>query len=305
MIKSPKFGFFTRLLSVLLLGSIAHSANACQFSVMASNILIGGGGTYDPLSENLETAVLDILIARPETDIDCEFALSVKPINPSADGTFWFMTKGLEDLAFTLARDQGAANILRPNTGAVASNTINGIIPKGALETRIQLFALMEPGQLVAPGSYEIPIELQLASPAAATVREQLSIGTSVRSSAAISIVGGASSQVLDFEELEEFERLGTRLNVTSNAVYFLTLRSEHGGRLRREGSVGSNDYDFIDYTAYIDSQAVGDLEQQPLLGPFGSSEGEHDAQFEIGSVARKRAGTYSDFVTIEVRLIN
>lgn len=294
-----------RVLLSLILASFAHSASACDLRLDVGNVLVGGGGLYDPLADTQETAVVDVVVSRDDTVEDCDFALVVRPVVPIANGTEWLLRQGTDSLRFTLARDASAAQILRPVAAATSNNVLVGQIPAGSTETRLQLFALIAPGQLVPPGDYQTPIELELSSTSIASERLEVSIGATVRGSASISIVDGSASRILDFEELEQDERLGTQVSVRSNVVYFLSINSENGGRLKREGATGSNDYDFVDYTAFIDHQVLTSLSQLSMLGPFSEQDETHDTQFQIGSVERKRAGTYSDFVTIEVRLIN
>lgn len=108
----------------------------------------------------------------------------------------------------------------------------------------------------------------------------------------------------LDLGELQTGERARAYVTVRSTSDYLVSLASENGSRLRRDGGEQS-----IEYDATLNGRSIklGRTMQtvDRSAGPTPSDGRSYSFEVRIGNVGRKRAGIYSDRVRIRVEPID
>ncbi len=130
-----------------------------------------------------------------------------------------------------------------------------------------------------------------------------LVLGMTVLPSARIGLAGAYTMNdgqaVVDLGELRQgIAPVPLQLRVNSTGEYDITVSSANSGRLR----LGSSDW-FVPYAMAIGGNSVNLTGAQTVSGPnsIGLRRDSLPIQFVIGNVSDKRAGIYSDVVSISV----
>lgn len=130
-----------------------------------------------------------------------------------------------------------------------------------------------------------------------------LVLGITVLPSARIGLAGAYSMNdgqaVVDLGELRQgVAPVPLQLRVSSTGGYDVTVSSANSGRLR----MGSSDW-FVPYTVAIGGSALNLTGAKTLSGPTGAGlrRDSLPIHFVIGDVSDRRAGIYSDVVSISV----
>ena len=131
----------------------------------------------------------------------------------------------------------------------------------------------------------------------------RLLLGLDVLPSARLSLSGAYSMDdghaVVDLGELREgVAPVPLQLRVNATGTYDLSVTSENLGRLR----LGSSDW-YVPYSVAIGGNAVNLTGPRTLSGPAGK-EFRRDSlpiQFVIGDISDRRAGVYSDVISISI----
>lgn len=128
-------------------------------------------------------------------------------------------------------------------------------------------------------------------------------VGMTVQPSARIGLTGAYSMNdgqaVVDLGELQQgVAQLPLQLRVSSTGEYDISVSSANSGKLR----MGASDWS-IPYSIAIGGNSLNLAGARTLTGPGGSGfrRDSLPIQFIIGDVSDKRAGTYSDVVSISI----
>lgn len=128
-------------------------------------------------------------------------------------------------------------------------------------------------------------------------------VGMTVQPSARIGLTGAYSMNdgqaVVDLGELQQgVAQLPLQLRVSSTGEYDISVSSANSGKLR----MGASDWS-IPYSIAIGGNNLNLAGARTLTGPGGSGfrRDSLPIQFIIGDVSDKRAGTYSDVVSISI----
>ena len=131
----------------------------------------------------------------------------------------------------------------------------------------------------------------------------QVVLGINVLPSARIGLAGAYTMNkghaVVDLGELRQgVVAVPLQLRVNSTGRYELSLSSANAGRLR----LGQTDW-YIPYTMVVGGASVNLTGERKVAGPNGTGLRREalPIQFQIGDVADRRAGTYSDVISITV----
>lgn len=164
-------------------------------------------------------------------------------------------------------------------------------------------------GQMVPPGHYSDTVTLRLYEAGTATLLDDAAltftatVGSVVQANLAGADVTSPYNYSMDFGTLETGERKSVDVDVTANTDYRVTIESEKGGVLQGPQKHGSTQYWTVPYTANFAGATV-DLTSGPAQRDFAAPAGgsaSHTFEVTIGEVSGRRAGTYSDLVTITV----
>ena len=141
---------------------------------------------------------------------------------------------------------------------------------------------------LLAP----IPVRVQLVS----TPRAQLNVA-----GAAGAFGSGSSVEVVDFGEAATGAVRRIFLQVRANAPSTLSIVSEHGGVMRRQGDVATESH--VPYAVELDAAPV-DLStpwSRPIDPPRTLAGASLPMIFTMGTVRGQMAGRYQDVITIDI----
>jgi hypothetical protein len=171
----------------------------------------------------------------------------------------------------------------------------------------LEFVSIIPAGQMLAPGNYEQPFSLSLAGfagapPPAGTPpvdTAPLTLSCLVQQYLGVNIAGAGTATTIDFGELDQGENQRVVIEARSNLDFRLEAFSSNGGALAMEAPYQQWR---IAYTMSLNGSAVT-LPAQ--IGPFGETTiAGHalEVMFTIGDVSAKRAGLYTDEITIEIR---
>ncbi|NJM35079.1 MAG: hypothetical protein HC850_10665, partial [Rhodomicrobium sp.] len=126
-----------------------------------------------------------------------------------------------------------------------------------------------------------------------------MTLGALIADRLGVNIAGGGILKTVDFGTLIEGDSKRVVVEARSNRHFSLVITSMNGGAMAMDAPYQQWR---VAYTMTVNG-APASLPAK--LGPFGmtSMAGEEfEAIFTIGDVANKRAGLYSDEITIEIR---
>ena len=161
-------------------------------------------------------------------------------------------------------------------------------------------------GQMLASGNYDQLLELMLwgtadnapSQGAAPLDRANLALLVSVQDYLGVNIAGAGVMKTIDFGELRTGESRRVVIEARSNSKFTLKASSAKGGALRMDAPY--QDW-HVPYVMRIDG---GRVALPGEIGPFATTTiagHSFDVGFTIGDVSGKRAGLYSDEITIEI----
>jgi hypothetical protein len=155
-------------------------------------------------------------------------------------------------------------------------------------------------GQMLAPGSYTQRIELRLQDAAGAELPQTgtMTVICRVADHLGVNIAGGGTLMTIDFGALTQGAERSVQIQTRSNRKFTLKLTSEAAGALAM-----APPYEKwrIPYRTEIDRHEVA---LPAEIGPFAAtvlSGNSVEARFTIGDIGGKRAGLYTDVITIEI----
>jgi hypothetical protein len=167
--------------------------------------------------------------------------------------------------------------------------------------------AVVPAGQMLAPGRYDQTFQLSLTGAAGAVPppgvpplqTASLTLSLEVRDYLGVNIAGGGAATTIDFGTLTAGASRRVILAARSNRKFTLLVSSLKGGAL-----VMAPPYERwrIPYTMSLNGAPVA---MPARLGPFQTTSiagARFEAAFSIGDVSAKRAGLYTDEITVEIK---
>lgn len=255
---------------------------------------------YDPLIETAATRQFDLAVVNrgdgPCTTGDVEVDLRGEPFGLALEGD---PTR----LPYILVNEDGPSD-LTPRAGEnqrrIESKPVN--LKPG--ERKLLRFSLsISAAEMLSAGLYSQNVYVRINHPGGSALAERpVSLGVRVASAALMGLkgeftrVGGVPT--IDLGVLNDGDRsLNTSLYVLSTSGYAVSVSSANGGRLR-QGDSGW----YVPYALQVGDRAV-DL-SRPSRWDVVSTRSRFDdypLSVSIGSVAGRRAGSYSDVVTFTI----
>ncbi|MGB0087221.1 MAG: hypothetical protein WBP94_17840 [Rhodomicrobiaceae bacterium] len=288
------FRLFSRVLlpaAALWVGATAPGW-ACSGRIAASPNPVADYNPFDAV-DNVKDYRVTVENSGAEA---CVFALGFTRIDAGAGAAFAFAIKGVDGAALTASAPSP------PSSGRLVSRAL------APNETFDFTYAVAIPaGQMLAPGHYDQPFELSLTGSAGSAPPDgapplqtaSLTLSCQVQDFLGINIAGGGTTTTIDFGVLSTGASRRVILEARSNRKFSLAVSSMKGGALAMEAP-----YDRwrIPYATSLNGAAVA---MPASLGPFQTTSiaGQSlEAVFTIGDVSNKRAGLYSDEISIEIK---
>jgi hypothetical protein len=255
---------------------------------------------YDPFGNSAPSGTFDLVFTN-SGDAECTFypvfALDGEPFGLST-GNGRRTPYGIVDLFGGYDATPLAGRTQR-RTGRRAVV----VAPRG--QQVVQYRLVVDDRSISGGGLHDQRVEIEAeATDGTPIVAEQLVLGLDVLPSATLGLSGAYrvnnGRALVDLGELQEgIAEVPLQLRVQSTGRYKLTLASRNNGRLQLPGT----DW-FVPYGLAIDGQSV---ELAGGSGEYSSPAGQglrRDSlplRFRVGDVSDRRAGTYSDVISISV----
>lgn len=301
----------TRRIQSLLLGLLLVSLLVASFAgnaaaQCASGRMVGANfvasGTYDPFSA---TDVFDSFTVqvRNNSGATCSYGLVFHRASlPATMGGV--ITYAVTNASGTSVMSTTAQNAVAP----VWLPVLN--VAAGATVTATYYVSIAR-GQVVSPATRSDPINIWLygLNSGGALVlprlhNDNLTIRYTTPTSISTNVAGGGSATTMDFGELAAGAVRSVNIEARSNVNYQLRATSLKLGVMTLPAPYNSWS---IGYTATLDSAALAlGTVTGTVLGPSTPTPAAgrtHPLAVTIGSVTGKRAGTYSDDITISIEV--
>jgi hypothetical protein len=280
--------------AVLILGGfMSAGAQACSGRIMSSPKPSADYNPFDPVA-NVRSYTVNIENRASET---CFFWLRFDPPAGSAgwQGSYDFEIRS-ETGTLLAARGQMPGSSQRLASPALA--------PDDAYDFHYTV--KMPAGQMLASGNYDQQIEINLTGTTGAepppnappSDTASISLATAVQDYFGLNIAGAGTMKTIDFGELTQGESQRVVVEARSNTNFTLKAYSANRGVLAMAPPYETWQ---IPYSLSIDGSTVA-LPSE--VGPFSvTSIAGHsfNLDFTVGDVSQKRAGLYSDEITIEI----
>lgn len=275
------------------------SPAACRLRIdtSASNWIIRG---FDPFGNSARTAVFDLTFIN-EGEQDCTFV----PVFVLDQEAFGLQSGDGRRTPYSLSNLYGNydATPVAGRTQRRPGQRDVVVAPHGQQVVRVQFEIADE--SITGDGLYtqHMQVEAQAADGMAIAGR-QLVVGVEVLPSATLGLSGafrmnnGQAS--VNLGELSEgIAQVPLQLRVQSTRRYVLTLESQHHGRLRLDDTDWA-----VPYQLVVGGQSVelsGGRGQVRGANAVGARRDSLPLEFRIGDVSDRRAGTYSDVISVSI----
>lgn len=290
------------LVAVLLFAILADDASAqCAGGRMVGSNFVASG-TYDPFSAT-DTFDSYTIQVRNNTGSTCSYGLVFHRASlPATMG-------GVLSYAVTNAGGSSVMSTTAANVAAPVWIPVTNV-PAGATVT-VTYYVSIPRGQVVAPATRSDPIEVWLyALNGSGNVvtprlhRDNLTIRYTTPTSISTNVAGGGSATTVDFGELVAGAVRSVNIEARSNVNYQLRATSQNLGVMRLPAPYNTWS---IGYTATLGGSPLNlSTLTGTVLGPSTPTPAAgrtHALGVTIGSVTGKRAGTYTDDITISIEV--
>lgn len=277
----------------------AQAPAACQLRVDSASIN-WTIQSYDPLDNGVPTALFDLTF-RNEGGADCTFV----PVLSLSGESFGLSKGGGEHIPYTVL-DRFSNYDMTPLSGQTTLSVTRRSVVLGPTQQQTVQFQLsIDPDQLRADGLFTQHAVLQaMQADGLILAGQPLVLGIDLLPSARLGLSGAftisGGRPVVDLGELAEGPvQLPLRLRVQSTRRYRLSFESLHGGNLQ----LAESDWR-IPYSVTLGSQSVslsGGSGQYLDEGAASYHEDSLALGFVVGDTSARRAGVYSDILTVTV----
>ena len=278
----------------------AGGTSSCSLEIQASpgsTWLVRG---YDPFGDTNATGTYSLTF-RNQGSETCRFT----PVFSLDRGEPFGLSSGSGGRVAYLLRDttRGLNVTPLPGHAALTAGQARLEIAAGGQITLNYQFAMVDP-DIRQDGDYmqNVNVEAQEADLnviAGTSVRLGVEVLPSARIGLAGAYVMNHGQAIVDLGDLEQGEAgVPLRLRVNSTRGYKLSVASLNRGRLR----LGSTDW-YVPYALRLGDHSIGLAGEDDVNVP-GGSQPQRDTlpfHFHIGDVSDRRAGTYSDVISISI----
>ena len=279
---------------------VTGGTHACSLDIQASpgsTWLVRG---YDPFGDTTATGTYSLTF-RNQGSETCRFT----PVFRLDRGEAFGLSSGSGDRLDYVLRDttRGINVTPQPGRASLIGSRAHVEIAAGGQLTLNYQFAVVDPN-IRRDGDYmqNVNVEAEQADLNVITgtsVRLGLEVLPSARIGLAGAYVMNHGQALIDLGDLQQGEaNVPLRLRVNSTRGYKLSIASLNRGRLRLGGTGW-----YVPYALRLGNHGVG-LAGDAAVNVPGGSQPQMDVlpfHFEIGDVSDRRAGTYSDVISISI----
>ncbi|VVT22370.1 conserved exported hypothetical protein [Sphingomonas sp. EC-HK361] len=278
--------------------SAARLATGCRLRIDSngSNWMIQG---YDPFASNQSTATFDVMFFN-EGDGECRF----RPVFMTDGTPFGLQADTGRRVGYTLLDTWGSYDATPLGGRTIARITNRPVVVSPGAQQLVRYVLNVAAGEIPGDGIYSQRLIMEADQTDGTPIASrQFLVGIQVIPSATMRLAGafrrnGGQADV-DLGELQQgVAPVPLALQVQSTRGYRLGLRSQNGGKLRLAGT----DW-WVPYDVQIDGRTATLTGDSSLS--FGRGGGLRadtlPVVFRVGDVDGKRAGVYSDVLTVSV----
>lgn len=293
----------TAMLAMLTLASSPAMAQCSSGRINGSGFV--ASGSYDPFAAADSSIAYTLVVRNNSSTAFCDYGLVFRsPTLPAQMGT----TPNL--ITYTISSSSGGSNLIITTAFTVAPALWIPVL-NVARNTNVNVtyYVNVARGQVVPPATYTDPIEVWLyplnGSGTAVTPRlhrDTLSVQRTVPTSISVNIAGGGTTTTLDYGALTAGAVRSVNIEARSNVNYQLSTTALNLGNLTLAPPYSSWT---IPYTATLGGSSLT-LTGTTVLGPFGQTPYAGTTRTlaaTIGTIGNKRAGIYSDEITITIQV--
>lgn len=274
------------------------SANSCliRANVTPTSWMIQG---YDPFGGSIPEGTFGITFVN-EGSSECSFTPAFELVQPP----FGLSTGTGKPIGYALLSLTDSQDVT-PRAGRSPRIPSQRALELTANESRTLLYKLVaDPDDIAEAGIFTQNVTVEARDAQFRSLGgTQLVLGINVLPSARIGLAGAYTMDkghaVVDLGELRQgIAAVPLQLRVNSTGRYELTVSSANAGRLR----LGLTEW-YVPYTMVIGGNSVNLTGERTVAGPNdkGMRRDALPIQFQIGDVSDRRAGTYSDVISITV----
>lgn len=254
---------------------------------------------YDPFSGNGSTGTFDLTFVN-DGEGECRFY----PLFQTDAAPFGLQANGSARVPYTLLDTFGQYDAT-PIAGRTIRRTTNRpVVVQSHSQQLVRYIMTIQPGAIPGDGNFTQRLILNAegvdGSPLAA---RQILLGIDVPPSATLGLAGafrrnGGQADVDLGELVEGIAQVPLQLHVRSTRGYRLGLESLNGGVLRLAGTQWA-----VPYRVVIDGKVatIGSESAYVSSNRAGLRTDTLPLAFSIGDAANRRAGTYSDVLTVSI----
>lgn len=275
-----------------------NSASSCliRANVTPASWMIQG---YDPFGGSIPEGTFGITFVN-EGSSECRFTPAFELVQPP----FGLSTGTGKPIGYALLSLTDSQDVT-PRAGRSPRIPSQRPLELTANESRTLLYKLVaDPADIAEAGIFTQNVTVEARDAQFRSLGgTQLVLGINVLPSARIGLAGAYTMDkghaVVDLGELRQgIAAVPLQLRVNSTGRYELTVSSANAGRLR----LGLTEW-YVPYTMVIGGNSVNLTGERTVAGPNdrGLRRDALPIQFQIGDVSDRRAGTYSDVISITV----
>lgn len=292
-------------LAWLLALVLPHAASAqtqpvsgCRLRIEAavSNWTIRG---YDPFGAAPATDEFDITFVNDGTE-QCRF----RPSFDTDQQPFGLDQGTGPRLVYSLLNRTGGEDVT-PRAGRTLASPARPLVVVGPNKTQTVRFGLaVVTDNLVADGTFTQNLRLDAEEEdGGVAASRQLTVGLDVKPAALVGLAGSfvrsEGRALVDLGELKEgIAPVPLSLNVRSTRGFTISFESQNGGALKLQGTEWA-----IPYSIVVDDRVLALGATADFISASSTELGRRSIplRFSIGNTAQKRAGLYSDVITVTI----
>ena len=294
----------TALALLLAILGFATSAAAQCFSGRINGSNFVASGTYNTFDAS-DSYIAYTLTVRNTWIGTCNYGLVFNnAVSPGLLGT------SPNQITFTISATAGGSNIITTTPSNVAASAWLPVlnVPQNGNVT-VTYYVNITRGQVVPPGTYSdllgvwlYPLNSSGGIVAFRLHADNLTVTRTVPTSISVNIAGGGTTTTLDYGTLTNGEVRTVNIEARSNVNYQLSTTALNLGNLRLPTPYSAWS---IPYTATLGGSSLN-LASTTVLGPFGLTPYAGTTRAlaaTIGTIGNKRAGIYSDEITVSIQV--
>jgi hypothetical protein len=194
---------------------------------------------------------------------------------------------------------------IRKRSGGNSNGAVLVQLDDNGTEANNQLVVFLEPGQAVTAGTYTAAVTMKPLSQSAerrsGVAAQTFTIAVTVAPTIGLA---AASGMLIDLGNIVVGRAApeSVRFRAYANIDYTLNFKTDHGLRLRRSYAEAEPNIPYV--LLFNNGRLTQNGSRQSFSNPGTVGYREHSLNAEVPAMTLKPAGTYSDFVTVEITAV-